>query len=291
MSSVASRAFVSDDAQAIYERLKPHAKEVLAAFNKGHFEEGCELGRCVYTILNSEQAVAADAPEQHLNDLYVLDRYADLILKYGELWQRITGEHFYNSWCALQDALDLLRIIKRFSQINIDFFEAQLTELERLYPYSVFASVGMLVERFDCSVCGLDIDSDLCCHVRGELYRGVMAYGIARNIVGLDHVALVNDPDDKRCVIQYDEAGEHFKLVRLLARLIASRTWRPSDFSHLQYSQKRVPNPKYRKLGRNDLCFCGKPKKFKACCINNSHTEQTHVDLVKVPRSIEAAVV
>jgi hypothetical protein len=187
-------------------------------------------------------------------------------------------------------ALDLLRVIKRFSQIDIGFFETQLTELERAYPYAVFASVGMLVERFDCSICGLDIDSDDCCHLRGHLYRGVMAYGIARNIVG-DHVSLVTEPEDKRCVVRYDDQSDHFKLVGLLATLIASKKWRLSDFSHLEHSNKILPNPNYQYLGRNDLCFCGSGKKFKKCCIAQAHVEQKHVDVIAVPRSIEAAVV
>jgi len=240
--------------------------------------------------VNDERTAAGTAEEQYLNDLFVLDRYVDLLFKYGELWQRIRDGQFSDSWCSLQDCLDLLRLIKRFSQIDIAFFEAQLTELERVYPYSVFASVGMLVERFDCSICGCDIDSEECSHVGGALYRGEMAYGIARNITAIDHLALVTNPEDKRCVIQYDDTSDHFKLVRLLADLITSQQWRPADFSHLQFSQKRRLNPNYRQVGRNDLCFCGSGKKFKKCCIGTALIEQKHVDLVAVPRSIESVI-
>jgi hypothetical protein len=290
MHSSINRPLTSTDAAALYERMKPQAKAVLTEFNDGRFEQGQEETLRLRHLVNEQRTAASDAEDQHLNDLFVLDRYVDLLSKYGELWQRLLNGQFSDSWCSLQDCLDLLRVIKRFSEINVGFFETQLSELERAYPYSVFVSVGMLVERFECNICGLDIDSDECPHIRGSLYRGEMACGIARNIAHLDHVSLVTDPDDKRCVIQYDDASDHFKLVRLLAELVASKQWRPADFSHLRYSERRLPNPDYRPVGRNDLCSCGSGKKFKKCCIGNALIERKHVDLVAVPRSIESVV-
>ena len=288
MNSFVNRPLTSPAATALYEDMRSHTRAALAAFNDGCFELGHEEALRLHQIVKDNRAVASE--EQHLNDLFVLDRYVDFLSKYGELWQRIREGQFYDSWCSLQDCLDLLRVIKRFSQISVVFFEGQLTELEGAYPYSIFASVAMLVDRFDCSICGLDIDSYECSHIRGSIYRGEMAYGIARNITGLDHLALVTDPDDKRCVIQYDDASEHFKLIRLLADLLKSQQWRPTDFSHLQYLQKQRPNPNYRQVGRNELCFCGSGRKFKKCCIGNALIEQEHVDLVAVPRSIESVV-
>ena len=97
-------------------------------------------------------------------------------------------------------------------------------------------------------------------------------------------------PDDKRCVIQYDDQSEHFKLLRLLADLLDSKECRPSDFSHLRHSTKTVDNPVYRHLGRNERCFCDSGKKFKKCCISRIHVEQRHIDIVAVPRAIEQAI-
>jgi hypothetical protein len=286
-----TRPLSTATADALYERIKPQAKAVLAAFNEGLFKRGRDVAADIRTIVADAQPVGVDAEEQYLNDLFVLDGYVDFLSIYGDLWEKVVNGQFSSSWCSLQDALDLLRVIKRFSKIDVGFFEAQLTELERAYPYSVFASVGMMVDRFDCSICGFDIDSDDCGHMRGQLYRGVMAHAVARNILWTDHVALVTEPEDKRCVVKYEDQSDHFKLVRLLAGLIASRKWRLSDFSHLEYSKKLLPNPEHQHRGRNDLCFCESGKKFKKCCIGRTQIEQTHVDLVAVPRSIEAAVV
>ena len=132
---------------------------------------------------SNRQGVPAQRGRRIPERLFVLDAYADFLSAYADLWEELAKETFGESWNSLQEALGLLRVIKRFSDIDVSFFERQLLELEQAYPYGVFASVGMLVERFDCSICGLDIDSDGCPHRRGQLYRGVMAYGIVRNII------------------------------------------------------------------------------------------------------------
>jgi hypothetical protein len=230
ISSSVTSPLSTTGAITLFGRIKPRAKDVLAAFNDGAFQQGRDQVTSIRAMLTAARTAGADAEEQYLNDLFVLDRYVDFLSVDGDLWDKIVNQQFSSSWSSLQDALDLLRAIKSFSKIDIAFFETQLTELEKAYPYSVFASVGMLVERFDCSICGLDIDSDDCCHQRGQLYRGVMACAVAHKIVKLDHVSLVTEPEDKRCVVQYDDSSDHFKLVRLLGQLIASKKWRLSDF-------------------------------------------------------------
>jgi hypothetical protein len=266
-------------------------KNALAAINELRFQDGQDTLEQIRGTLKSARIAGADAEDEYLNDIFVLDAYADFLSAYTDLWKKIAEEQFGASWNSLQDALSLLRVIKRFSGIDVRFFEDQLIELEQAYPYGVFASVGMLVEGVDCSICGLDIDSAGCPHRRGQLYRGVMAYGIARKIIWNDHVALTTRPADKRCVIEYADDGEQFKLVRLLSQLIESGDCRPSDFSHLRHSTRLVPNHVPRHIGRNDPCFCGSGKKLKKCCLSRPHMEQKHIDIIAVPRAIEEAVV
>jgi SEC-C motif len=278
-------------AVALFASLKPHMKNVLSEINELRFQGCQDTLEQIRGELRSARSTGADAEDEYLNDIFVLDAYADLLSAYADLWKTIAEEKFGESWNFLQDALSLLRVIKRFSDIDVSFFEHQLLELERTYPYGVFASVGMLVDCVDCSICGLDIDSDGCPHRRGQLYRGVMAYGIVRNIIWADHVALTIRPADKRCVVQYPDDGKQFKLVRLLSQLINSADYRPSGFSHLQYSTRLIPNHAPRHLGRNDPCFCGSGKKLKRCCLSRAHVEQQHIDIIAVPRPIEEALV
>lgn len=231
-----------------------------------------------------------DGHDELLNDIYVLGRYIEFFECYGRLWRLIAEEKFSASWIKLQDAFDLLRLVRRFSDIDVSGLEDQLAELEKTYPYNVFFSIGAQVDKFECSICSHDIDSFECTHRGGQLYRGRMAVGIARNIVNFDHVAFVDKPEDKRCVVSYDDNGEEFKLVRFLSRLLQQRSCSVSDFGLLVFSTRIKPNPEYRKTGRNDPCFCGSGIKFKRCCITKAHIEGDHVDITIRPLNVERAI-
>lgn len=231
----------------------------------------------------------APGPDALFDDLYVLDRCIDFLAAYARIWRLIAQSQFTASWDALQDALDLLRLIKRFSAIDISFFENQLTELERAYPYNVFFSIGAVVGWFECSLCGRDIDSLDCPHRRGHLYRGKMAQAMAKNVVRLDHVAMVEQPQDKRCVVSYENSAPHFSVVRMIGQLIVSGTMQISRFERLAFSKRKFRNPDYIPLGRNDRCYCGSGAKFKRCCTGKAYEEREHVDIVAspTPSSIE----
>jgi hypothetical protein len=280
----------TDLASKLFQRLKLQAKCVLSALNERDFPKGQETASGMRKVVAEERKTPTEADEAFLNDLYVLDRYVDFLGVYGELWEKILNQKFAASWCSLQDALDLLRLIKKFSRIDISFFESQLTELEQLYPYNVFFSAGMVVEGLECSLCGFDIDSDECLHMRGQLYGGRMATAIVQKVVRFDHASLVTHPADKRCVVQYEDSGEQFKVIRYLSNLIVSNTCQISDLWSLQFSKRRLPNPEYRKLGRNERCFCGSGRKFKKCCMANDYVEEDHVEIIAQPRSMEVAV-
>lgn len=274
----------------IFGNLKPIARSVLVSFNNQHFDEGQEGIKQVREALLESIQYDGSKNEAFLNDIFVINRYIDLLLNYGSLWEKITANQFSSSWDSLQNCLDLLRLIKIFSKINVEFFENQLLKLERLYPYNIFFSIGATVEYFECSICGLDIDSQECIHMRGNLYGGVMANGIARNITELNHVAMVTNPEDKRCVVKYEDSGEQFKLLRFLSSLITSGKLRVSDFGSLLFSKKMRLNPEFIPLGRNAPCFCGSGKKFKKCCISKKYVEGDHVDIVAEPKCIEDAI-
>ena len=220
--------------------------------------------------------------DAYFDDLYVLDRCIEFLAAYGRVWRCIVRAQFSESWVALQDALDILRLIRRFSQVDIRFFESQLLELERAYPYNVFFSIGATVERFECSICGADIDSLACPHRKGHLYRGRMAQAIARNFVALDHVSMVIQPKDKRCVVSYDNDGPQFSVVRMIAELVTSGRMRIGRFERLEFSKRRFPTPGHRVMRRNEPCHCGSGLKFKRCCANKAFEERDHVDIMPV---------
>lgn len=274
--------FLTKEIDSLHRQLLPEIKNLFQSLNDLDFNSSDEIIKKLTGRLDSYQETSNNDNESVLNEFFVLGCYVSLFNSYGSLWLKIVNGQFSESWNFLQDSLDHLRTVKRFvpteNNKTIDFFEFQLTQLERLYPYSIFASIGAFFERIECSICGKDMDTPECIHLQGELYHGEIAYGIIRELSS-DHVSLVKNPADKRCVVSYDNASEQFKLVRFLSELICEKNLVITQFGELKYSKRRVKNKEFRKIGRNEPCFCGSGKKFKHCCISKEYVEGTHIEI------------
>ena len=285
-----TECLLTPDAMSLLHQIAPSLRDALAAFNEHRSDEGRQALVAVREVVGRAKSKSGH-DEALLTDLFVLDRYLDLLSNHDLLWERILAQEFSGSWNTLQDALDLLRLIKRFSTLDVSFFENQLLELEQAYPYQVFFSIGATVSRFECSICGHDIDSLDCPHRRGHLYRGEMAYAITRDLKSADHVSLVFNPEDKRYVVVYEDTAEEFRLIRYISESVSSRKFQIADFARLEWQKRKRPNPEYVSLGRNDRCYCGSGKKFKHCCISKRELEGDHVEVICEPREIQDAIV
>ena len=284
-----TKRFLCQLVDNLFVRITPALHQCLEAVDRLQFADAITLvdkARQEHAIVWS----AAGDDESLLRDLFAFERFLNLLQFYIELWRTILDRKFAASWNTLQDALDQLRLVKKFSSIDASFFETPLLELESAYPYKVFASIGAIVDRFECSICALDIDGMECIHRRGELYRGKVAYGIAREVKALDHVSLVVNPDDKRCVIQLDDQPAQFQLVDYIRELISSGQLQITSFAGLKWSRRDIPNPDYSARGRNNACYCGSGRKFKNCCEQKRTISQKHVDIISQKHDIRTAI-
>ena len=198
---------------------------------------------------------------------------------YGLLWKLISAGRYSDSWGVLQDANDALRFMRRSSGLTLGSIVDQLAALESLYPYKIFASAGWVVEKYECSICGNDIDSFECSHRKGELYRGKRAYAIVRNVLHMDHIALVEHPADKRCVITIPDNAPGFSGVAYVAGLLNQRWLAVSNFGGVSWGKRQVENSEYLKIGRNVPCHCLSGRKFKHCCIDKKFKEIDHAEI------------
>ncbi len=170
------------------------------------------------------------------------------------------------------------------------YLENQLHDLEKLYPFNLFCSVGLLVEKYLCSICGYDIDSFDCQHIQGELYSGKIAQGVPEGAVQLDHVAFVDPPKDKRCTVIYEDSSPAYTSIRYISNQIINSQITPLSFDHMCFSKRKRKNPDYKKIGRNDVCYCGSGKKFKFCCENKEYLYVTHSEIVVDLKMLELLI-
>ena len=92
-------------------------------------------------------------------------------------------------------ALDAVRTHRSFRHC-----EHQVRRLEQIeqvfFPRQVFVSAGLMIGYQECSIC--EEEYGHCGHIAGRPYWGQLCYIIARDFEG-DHVAIVENPADKRC--------------------------------------------------------------------------------------------
>lgn len=224
--------------------------------------------------------------EDLLNDKFILALYPDLMRSYADTWRNIKEGTFGKSWISLQDALDILGLYKKHAGISIPLFQKQLLDLERVYPYTVFFSLGMVVDCYECVLCGNDIDGEECPHRRGELYAGRIARAIIKGPIA-NHVSMVNNPKDKRCVMMIEDTSEEFSALRYLSGLLKDKKIDTAGFKGCNFS--KIKNPKYNGLTDEDICSCGSKNSFSTCCKKGRDYEIDHVDLIAFTHDPEKA--
>jgi len=273
-------SFRAKTSETLFAALESMTERLLDAIDKIEFQVAKELVEKIREFIYQNKNLIPEREKGFLDDLFVLRRYADLAEAHFKTWKSIINGEFTLSWISLQDGLDAIRHIKKFSHLQPPLYEQQLLGLEKIYPYTFFASVGLMVDCYICNICGFDIDSFECPHVVDELYNGTLAQGIPNNVTGMDHVSIVENPKDKRCVVEYEDNSEHFSLLQYLSNALRAEKFRISSFRDVEISKRKVFNPDYVSLGRNEKCYCGSGIKFKKCCIAERELVIDHFDLI-----------
>ena len=116
-----------------------------------------------------------------------------------EVWINLKLDQPDAAWEALVAAQEEIGCGMRLRP-NASFREVPelLRDMERLlFPAQVFVSSAIKYESAECSACGSVYGE--CDHLAGELNMGEMCVAVVRNVLGIDHVAIVKQPDNKRC--------------------------------------------------------------------------------------------
>lgn len=147
---------------------------------------------------------------------------ANLMLGYESVISCLTNEILM--WIALKEqrpddawdnlvnaqllALDAARAHEGFS--HLIHKTSQLEVIEKvIFPPQTFVSAGLIVRRQRCSICGLEYGD--CDHLVGMPYMGKFCF-IWIDESELNHMALVDEPADKRCralSVQTDEGNRN----------------------------------------------------------------------------------
>jgi hypothetical protein len=254
--------------------------EILIHISSRNYDDALKLVGEAQTEINEYKTGTTEDPTK--NNCFIYYVFFELLKSLASYWKCVESEKYYDSWCKLQDILDHLRQLKGFyKQENktLQFLTRQLLSIEKVYPYKYFSSCGFIIEKFECSLCSQNIDSDKCPHVKGQLYSGEMAIAIARNIKTIDHLAIVTNPKNKRLVLAPDDSRQEFNLLRLLVLEFNAKKCCPLSFAQVHLIEKIRIDPDHQRAPRNSPCYCGSGKKYKKCCIKSEQIPHLHMDI------------
>lgn len=239
--------------------------------------ETCKLLKT--TAINEQNEPLANAS-------LIMSKLFSLYKNFSLYWIQLLEKGYKNSWDSLQDTIDDLIIVSKWTDdrtmFYLDILGSHFKELEKLYPYKVFASVEMVVKKVTCSICGRDVLDFECTHIPANLYWGEMAHTINADIM-FQAIALVKHPMDKRCImeVQGDDRSE-IERFKILDYFVSNITNPLTIFSLTEQKRLYLKEPE-QKLGRNDKCYCRSGLKYKLCCGKEKYEEGTH--LIITPKS------
>lgn len=260
--------------------LRCNINEIYRELSRKNFNAVIQLCDSAIELCNKNKSQALITKNEEIaNSMFVVKAYCRMFKYYSMYWKLLLQERYKDSWTLLQDTIDMLIIVTRFTKdhnkFDIDNFNNHLHQLEKLYPYKIFSSIEAVVKCKKCSICGkslLDID---CTHIPGELYWGEQVVAVANGVV-LQAVALVKHPLDKRCVIELSDDNRTDKEKFKLLDYFVENNTNPLRLFSIFESEKYFYNEGYDKAQRNDPCPCQSGKKFKKCCGEYKYEKGTH---------------
>lgn len=141
--------------------------------------------------------------EDATNTLFHLQCGLNAQISFLTMWILLKKGEYYDAWDALIDAEEYISIAIRAADggVGLDDFMDRLRSVEQVvFPgYGIYSSCGAIILGGRCTICGKPFSE--CDHIEGVVYWGQLCIRVKWEIVKLDHVAVVEEPRDRRCVV------------------------------------------------------------------------------------------
>ncbi|MGP1283342.1 MAG: YecA family protein [Parasphingopyxis sp.] len=226
---------------------------------------------------------ASGSPE-NANFLWHIRTVCIVICDYLNTFEKLKNGEYREAWDRLEQIEIAISAVK-YNQISdvffyqLEFIKDRVQDWQELYPYKVFASPEFIIEKAECSICGLLVTPwSPCEHIPRKVYNGEMCTRIIRGAKFIS-IALVLDPVQKYSVLTIPGPdGEDTMDYRLVETVINSLK-SPFDGWSLVKTTRRIPH-KYFEADRGDPCPCDSGKEYEHCCMHMSGVIRPHFDVI-----------
>lgn len=150
--------------------------------------------------------------EAGANKLFQFQCRLNAGISFLHMWSNLKKGEFYAAWDDLIDSQEYVSIAMRAADddIGLDEFMYHLKKVEDVvFPgYAIYNSMSAFIRGGTCSVCLKPFGN--CRHVEGLVYWGRLCVRVHPELVEVDHVGLVEEPRDRRCVITEVETEDGY---------------------------------------------------------------------------------
>ena len=160
------------------------------------------LKRCV----SLKETYISNNDEENAKRCLLLESILQIQHNYLKTYKLILKNKHDSAWSCIIDIENEIELIKPYIEVDfakykLDIVKDKNTKIQTLFPYTLFFSAGYTVGNYRCSICGEVITlRHRCNHKKGQIYNGRWCFWIKENITNFDHVAVVTNPKDKRCI-------------------------------------------------------------------------------------------
>jgi len=141
--------------------------------------------------------------EEAANTLFHLQCGLNAQISFLTMWILLKKSDYYAAWDTLIDAEEYISMAMRAANggFGLEEFLDRLRRVEDVvFPgYRIYSSCGAIIRGGQCTICGKPFNG--CDHIEGVVYWGRLCVRVKWEVVELNHVAVVEEPRDRRCVI------------------------------------------------------------------------------------------
>lgn len=146
--------------------------------------------------------------EPDANQFFHLQCILNAAIAHIDMLIQIKGRHFHEAWDRLIDGYEYLSVAEKAAKaadagdgFSVEIFRTLFEHAEKAFfpVMPIYQSMGIVIRGGKCSVCSGPFST--CDHSEGKVYWGKLCVRLEPEIVECDHVALVKDPRDRRCII------------------------------------------------------------------------------------------
>jgi hypothetical protein len=152
-------------------------------------------------VTDLKAEMIATQEEDYANQLLSIEEMIDALTHELKMWVAFKDDDPHTAWTNIVEAQGSVRSAMQAHEIagHLQPYVEHLYALEKLlFPPQTFMSVGMIVKRSTCSICGMEYGD--CEHVVGKAYLGQICARVIEE-VDLREASVVLEPANKHCRI------------------------------------------------------------------------------------------